>query len=480
MDACNRIAGQAAAAASGRYFAVSSRRYPWLEERRWPRSGPEDVERALEAAEAAAPEWLGLGRAERHRRLVRAAEELEASGGCDSLAAPLGLEVGELAELLSERDLRLREGLELLREGAEGPSGAPSPGPGAFAAHWSELAAGALMRLAPRLLAGHPGLVWSDPVLPEAGVLLTLALERAGLPAGTVALLHDDLSTSLEHAAVCGVAWVRARGPAATLRELARGLARRVPPGTAPPELSLWPLQDATAVVLEGDAPALRARELALKAVGRSGTLSGQLPGQVGRVICHQRLFSRFSEEFLHGLEAGSGSAPERTAGAPAVPPGVDNPGLVPLGSPVPVLDGDLPGFVRRAWALGIDEGATPIHGGEPLVGRAEVPAAARAGASATERTRASGGGPADLPADLPFGAGLEDELPRHGRPPAVVQPVVFTNVDPDLRLARLRRPSPVVRLLRAPSDGAARELAAWFERGTEDAPGWRAGRDER
>lgn len=454
LETGNRIAGESLPAASGHAFETRARRFPWRGERRWPRSGPEDVERALAAAEDASRAWLGLGRARRLACLARAAEELAGAQAARALAGALGLEDRELGPLHSELDFRLREGLELWREGPERPGALP---PVAFGVHWSELAAGALMRLAPRLLAGHPVLVWSDPALPEGGVLLVRALERAGLPPGTAALLHDDLLGSLAYAGA-RVPWLRLRGPGERLGRLRRALPG-VPAG-AGPELSLWPLQDATAVVLEAEAPDLRARELVLKALGRSGTLGGQMPGQVGRVICHQRLFSRFSEEFLHGLEAGLGSAPERPSGAPAAP-GLDR--VRPL---LPTLDGDLPGYVRRAWDLGIDEGATPIHGGEPLVGLAEAPALAPEPDCAVA--------PAELPAkrtpELPFGAGLEEEA-RHGRAPAVVRPVVFTNVDPDLRLARLRRPSPVVLLLRAASDDAARELATWLE-GVEEAGG--------
>jgi acyl-CoA reductase-like NAD-dependent aldehyde dehydrogenase len=247
------------------------------------------------------------------------------------------------------------------------------------------------------------------------------ALERAGLPPGTVALLHDDRGGALRGALAEGaLGWLRVRASGEALEGFAAGAG-----GTR--ERSLWPLANTSAVVLEGDDPARAAGALALKALGRSGTLSGQLPGQVGRVICHQRLFSRFSEEFLHGLEDGP---------VPA------------LGPPVPAIEGDLPAYVRRAWALGLDEGATPIHGGEPLVRAAAAP------------------GTAPGVADGPAPATEPDPAQARGRAPRVVLPVVFTNVEPGRRLARLRRPAPVVLLMRASSDEAARELAAELDRG--------------
>jgi hypothetical protein len=199
------------------------------------------------------------------------------------------------------------------------------------------------------------------------------------------------------------LAWVRLKGTAEEIDRFEGG----------PAERSSWPIAPGTELVLEGDDPLERAAELALKAFGRSATLTGQWPGQVGRIICHQRLFSRFSEQFLHGLE----TAPE---------------------PPAPAIDGDLPGYVRGAWALGIDEGATPIFGGGPLV----------------------------RPAEPPPGAAAPDEgSAERGRAPRVVPPVVFTNVEPLQRLACLRRPAPIAVLMRAPSDGAARALADALER---------------
>jgi hypothetical protein len=103
---------------------------------------------------------------------------------------------------------------------------------------------------------------------------------------------------------------------------------------------------------------------------------------------------------------------------------------------------------VRRAWALGLDEGATPIHGGEPLVRAAAAP------------------GTAPGVADGPAPATEPDPAQARGRAPRVVLPVVFTNVEPGRSLARLRSPDPVVLLMRASSDVAARELAAELDRG--------------
>ena len=128
-------------------------------------------------------------------------------------------------------------------------------------------------------------------------------------------------------------------------------------------------------------------------------------------MVCHQRLFSRFSEELLQCLEAAQDAQ-----------------------RPVPAIDGDLPGHVRGAWALGLDEGASPILGGEPLSRPAAPVDAARGGGS------------------------------QGSRPPWALSPTVFTNVDPGLRLAGLGRPAPVLSLIRGASDEDVRELVLELE----------------
>lgn len=421
LDGSLRIAGEPCPGALGGSFETRARRYPWHASRRWARAEPADVEAALGAASQALGPWRALARGERLERLLAAQAELERAPVVEVLAEALGLAEGELAPRHAEGLFRFREGLEILRDGSGGGAPGARPAAGAFCAHWSELAAELGLRLAARLVEGHAALLVSDPWVPEGAALVAAALERAGLPPGTVSLLHDDRRGALRKALAEGaLGWLRVRGSREALEGFAAG-------GGGAGERSLWPLSNTSAVVLEGDDPARAAGELALKALGRSGTLSGQLPGQVGRVICHQRLFSRFSEEFLHGLE--DGPVPD-------------------LGPPVPAIEGDLPAYVRRAWALGLDEGATPIHGGEPLVRAAAAP------------------GTAPGAVDGPAPATEPDPALQRGRAPRVVLPVVFTNVEPGRRLARLRRPAPVVLLMRASSDEAARELATELDRG--------------
>ena len=394
-EPANLLGGRWEAAADGRTFRVHPRRAPFGPPETWPRSGAEDALWAVGAAREAAAGWSELPRGARRERLVVLADRLEARGDlADLLARALGLEEDELAARHAEELFRLREGLELLAEGVD------CPGAGVFQAHWSDFAGGLAARLAARLVAGATAVVVADPALPHAPLALARAAREAELPAGVVNVLFDDVGAALREAlGFPGLAWARLRGPWRALKRL------RQHTGPFPAQWRVWPVTNATHRIAEDADPAAEAALVLEKAIARSSTLSGQLPGQVGRVVCHQRLFSRFSEELLRSLEA----APDARR-------------------PVPAIDGDLPEHVRRAWALGLDEGATPIFGGEPP-GRPAAP------------------------------AGEPDGEPG-GRAPRAVPPVVFTNVEPGQRLARLGRPAPVLTLIRAASDEAARELA--------------------
>jgi acyl-CoA reductase-like NAD-dependent aldehyde dehydrogenase len=391
----NLVGDHWAPAREGGTFEVRARTVPFESMGCWPRSGAGDARAALEAAEGAASSWAALGRAERVERLTALADRLETAELEAGLAHALGLEAEELRPRHQEELFRLRETLEILREGADGA------GPGVFQAHWSDFVGGLASRLAVRLVAGHTAVVLGSPRLPCAAQALAEAVRAIELPPGVVSVLHDDkgeaLRGALEHPELV---WARLRATDAALTALGGRL------GGLSPDWSVWPLRSAVrGIPLEAD-PAQEAASVVLEGFGRSSTLSGQLPGQVGRVVCHQRLFSRFSEELLQCLEA----APDAQR-------------------PVPDIDGDLPEHVRRAWALGLDEGATPIFGGEPL----------------------------SRPAASP------DSI-KGSRPPRVVPPVVFTNVEPGPGLATLGRPAPVLSLIRGASDEAVKELVAQLE----------------
>ena len=347
---------------------------------RWARSGPEDAERALRASAIAAARWNSLSRAERIRQLRRVHAELEGQLLAALLAPDLGLEPDELRARMDEELFRLVEAFELVAQGPE------QRGVGVFCAHWSEFPAALLMRMTPQLAAGRALLLRSDRRLPRAAELVVRAFERVDVTPAPLTLLHGDLR-ELDHAlfATPGLALVRLREIDSVLRELAPRLRSRVETSA-----ELWRVANVSMRVDPDADPAALASLCVERFLGRAGTLSAQFPGTLARVLCHERLFSRFTEELLACLE--------RSADARR---------------PVPAIDADLPEHVAHAWALGLDEGATPIHGVAP-------------------DSREAQGGPTGI---------------------------VFTNVSPRSGLARLSRPAPLLALVRVPEGTAAEEL---------------------
>ena len=185
-------------------------------------------------------------------------------------------------------------------------------------------------------------------------------IAEAGLPPGVLSLIHDDGSTCLRAALLSGgIHRVRFGGnveelaevtrlaePGAVLRQRAGRLA---PFGAgviepAPPELFLHSPQNAPLTVGADEDPDLSAREACERAFGPATALSGQRAGQVGRVLCHQRLFSRFTEALLAHVEE--------------------------LDPPCALFDGSLAAYTESLCRLGLDEGATLIQGGLDAFGR--------------------------------------------------------------------------------------------------------------
>ena len=390
----------------------------------WPRSGTPELRAAFASLGREGDAWAALQRQDRHALLVDARARLRSDR---HLARELGRElglVGDEADSHLEEDLfQLDQALEILRDGGEsGPTGV-----GVFRAHWSDRVGRLAARSALRLVAGHSVVLIADPLLPRAAEAWVRALADAGLPAGALALLHEDTGELLEQAiGDPAAAWLRIAGHA---EELAR-VAERAPPRLRKAG-SFWPLRNRTAVVLAADDPARAAEDTVLDAFGRRTSLSGQLPGHTARVVCHQRVFSRFTQSLL-----------DRVEGDPDV------------AQPVPAIEEGALEHLRSSWELGLDEGATPIYGGRP--GDPEPTPAE------TPQSGAQG---------KPFGAGIPPrylEVRRARR----ATPLIFTNVEPRQRLARLARPEPVLRLIRAPSDEAARELAELFDRAHPEHPG--------
>ncbi len=377
MRQANWLGGGWARAERGLEFEVGERTGG---AERWPRSGAEDARRALQAAAIAGAEWQQLGRARRVAELRRVAEALETEPVCAALAPDLGLEADELRGRIDLELFRFREALELFVEGPE------ERGVGVFLAHWSDLVGGLGARVARSLVAGRTLVVRSDRRLPRAAQLLAQAFERAGLAGASVCVLHGDqpdLDVSL--AGSPEVAVVR-------VREADSALSAWCPLAAARPVTiwELWRVANASLALSEGCDVGLAAEGCVERFLGRSTTLSGQFPGSIARVLCPERLLSRFTEELLASLDRNPDAR-----------------------RPVAALDADLTDHLAHAWALGLDEGATPLRGEDPL-------------------GRAGGDGPVGL---------------------------VFTNVAPRSGFSRLTRPAPILALVRVPSGVDAAEL---------------------
>ena len=373
----NWVSGRWGGAARGREFEVGGRT-GGLE--RWARSGPEDAQEALRACAEAANAWGRLARSERVAALRRVAAALDTDAVSAALAPDLGLEPGELRGRIDEELFRFREALELFVEGPE------ERGVGVFCAHWSDFVGGLGMRLAHGMAAGRAFVLRSDRRLPRAAQLFAEAVERADLPGAPLAMLHGDQpDLDLALTADPAVSSVRVREVDSVLSSLAPRAAAR-----AETIWDFWRVANASLALEPGADPAEAAQDCVERFVGRSTTLSSQCPGSLARVLCPERLFSRFTEELLAALDR----SPDARR-------------------PVPALDADLTDHLAHAWALGLDEGATPLRGAAPT-------------------GHAGGDGP-------------------HG--------LVFTNVAPRSGLARLTRPAPILALVRVPSGLGAAEL---------------------
>jgi hypothetical protein len=334
------------------------------------------------------------------------------------------------------------------------------------APHWSELVEGAAEHAFAALAHGAPLVLVPDARLPMAAELVALALRDAGLDPGAAALLHDDvdrvvreLATGRHAVNLCVAApaaelarrfaslratpdpepdpepeqpW-RSRHGGATPFGAGLGLDRAPPRHAQGVRWSPRPLVAGTLLVGDDEPVDEAARRVLRAALSRLPALSGQRPGQAGRVLVPERRLSHFTAALLAHLETDSD-----------------------LGRPVPPIDREEVRERRRARALGLDEGATLIWSGA-------APMADRDPQNATDGLRAPSDGGERARAEGPPPSRAED-----GR--ASLLASVFTNVEPGGRLCDLSRPLPLVRLLRVEDEGAGRRLA--------EALGWAAPAD--
>ena len=301
-----------------------------------PRSAAADASAALEALVAHETAWRARTEQERRGLLVRVAE-------CIAREPDPGAAF-ERAE--DELVGSVREGPRAVLGAAFGSR----PGIVVVRCDWSELVTGVAREVLAALALGRGVLLLSDPGAPMVAeaVASAFAVIRAPAP---LALLHEDGSAVLQHV----LRDPRVRGlvvsaPSARMRELERWLndAHRSAAATSAfgagldeqpvPERSLRVLRNHSRIVGRACDLETEAREVVAAAFGRARALSGQAPGAVGRVLCHERALSRFTASLLAEL-----------ARSPDV------------ARPLATLDPALHLHHRRAVELGLDEGATPI-----------------------------------------------------------------------------------------------------------------------
>jgi acyl-CoA reductase-like NAD-dependent aldehyde dehydrogenase len=211
---------------------------------------------------------------------------------------------------------------------------APVEGVVCVAPHASELVLEPLVRVLAHLERGERVLLVAPKELAELGEVWRGAL--AGIP-GWACVEDDGLGVLRALLANQEVRGFEASGPPARVAELAElvhGTEGRV-------VLELRTLRNTSLLVRRGDDAQECARVAARRAFGRVASLSGQRAGALGRVVCHERQFSRFSAALLAELE--------RTGD---------------FERPVPPLERETRAHLAAARALGLDEGATLVLAG--------------------------------------------------------------------------------------------------------------------
>lgn len=335
----NYIAGAFGPAARGARFSS----HPGGEREAWPQSAHEDVLAAARAAESALAGWGARSPGARAELLCALARELERDPFlAQRLAERFGIGADELGE--HRADLAAELGAALARPAEL------APGVAWCAPEWRELVRAPLFDLARELVGGRTAVFVSDARLPEVGAAFARAARAVALPAGVLAVLHGPTRELVTLAferpeSACGRTLV-ASGLVARMVELRRLCEQR-----GLPDPRLRALRCGVFEVDPARDLAASAREVVQRAAGRGPTLSGQLPGALGRVFCPARAFSRFSEHLLAALEA-----------SPA------------WRAPAAQIDEAAVQRLRAACELGLDEGATCIAGGEIDAARLAVP----------------------------------------------------------------------------------------------------------
>ncbi len=190
------------------------------------------------------------------------------------------------------------------------------------APHASELALAPLARVLAHLERGERVRLVVPEAIPALGEVWKAALQGR---TGWDCVQDDGLGVLRAALADPGVRAFEASGPPARVAALAN-----IGAG------SFRTLRNTSLLVRRADDAEELARSAARGAFGRVAALSGQRAGALGRIVCHERSFSRFSAALLAELE-----------------------GLPDFGQPVPLLERATRNHLAHARSLGLDEGAT-------------------------------------------------------------------------------------------------------------------------
>lgn len=358
---------------------------------RWSRSGPEELALALDAAARARSRPADPRR--RARALAQAIRAVALDPDPEGLVArSIGLEPGEL-----EPHVR---GLERRLERALAQPATAGTGPVLVRRHWSELFYGLGETLVRELAAGRAVVLLSDPAVPGLAERFARAFIEAGLAPGALALLHDDGETALRAACAGGCFERISASGHGDFRTRLEAYCRGSGAGPGPTYFG--------AGVIEAPATELAFTPLER---GVAWVEASDDPCRRGREVA-RAAFGRVAA--LSGQRSGR-------LGLVTCHPRVfarfteallevlegDEAAFAPL----PLLDPSAFRELEDGLQLGLDEGATLIH---ELAPTASCPP----------------------------------------RPHARVGRLVFTNVDPESRLAALTRPIPLLALVRGHGGG--------------------------
>ncbi len=330
------------------------------------------VARSAEADVVAALDALANAPSSRpsSRELARAASQLSSAPDPSGwLARRAGLDEREIELLHADLRARLDAALHTHAPRAvPGESGGPGGrGPIALVrADATELLGALAGTVLARLAGGWRVLILSDPHAPMLASRVVEALLEAGVARASFALLHEDGDAVLrrvisEESERLGA--LEFSGSSARVRALERWL--HEPAARAPRrelERRVRVLANQSRIVRADDDVESQARAIAHSAFARVPALGGQAPTVPGRVLCHERVFSRFTAALLAELAASDDVA-----------------------RPLRALDPALCEHVAQAFALGLDEGDRRLHAGRSAAGVAVD------GGSASARARAPG-----------------------------------------------------------------------------------------